>query len=666
MIRNYKRSADGSQKRFIKDGVFFSGALDKKAPWLDSQIKKDSRRGKVLAIRYNVKEGYGGYYIRLVKGKKGRYRRYNALQFWIKGDCKQIKVEIKDTVTHTYTLQGITSQWQNVTIPFSKFTRPFSIEPNEFHEIVFVLDSVNTAPKRGSFSLDNISFVYQKERRITIMIKKMDIRLNDIPIGLEEYFENTDITIKYSLSGSADLANTTLRFEASTDKQTWFFIGGEQVVDGEGEIAWKARYYPTGTYFLRYKIMKDQAALYCSAVYTLYIWNDFDEKRFLEKILKDTFQYFLKEHQPRTFLTKDRNGNGNVISTGACGFALTVYPLAAQRGFIPEEEAKKRVLTILNTYLRKLKNIDGFYQHWFDFRHRPVFEDEGVDSVETSYLAAGALFCMNFYKGEDDLERAIRSKAYKLIRRIKWPFMLGKEGKEKGGPLYWNYYKSTDEFHHPVVGFNECLITYIMALAAPHSVSRANFENWYQNYQYHSFNGEKVVFYPTLFTQHYSFMWIDPRSLKDKWITYFPNAQRATLLNREYCVKEMRSDIWGLTACDGPKGYCGYGANLPFQESCYDGTISPSASIGSLPYLPAPVLANIKFMYEQYPKLAYGKYGFYDSFNVDLDWSSRSFLGITQGTIYLQIENYLSGNVWNYFMKDESIKKALKKAEFQF
>jgi len=60
-----------------------------------------------------------------------------------------------------------------------------------------------------------------------------------------------------------------------------------------------------------------------------------------------------------------------------------------------------------------------------------------------------------------------------------------------------------------------------------------------------------------------------------------------------------------------------------------------------------------------------GKYGFVDSFNPTLGWFDSDYLGIDQGPIVLMIENYLSGFVWNYFMKDPIVQKGLKRLGFE-
>ena len=63
----------------------------------------------------------------------------------------------------------------------------------------------------------------------------------------------------------------------------------------------------------------------------------------------------------------------------------------------------------------------------------------------------------------------------------------------------------------------------------------------------------------TLFTYQYSHAWIDFRGLKDEnGIDWFDNSIKATLANREYCIRNsnkfrtFNENSWGLTACVGP------------------------------------------------------------------------------------------------------------------
>lgn len=177
----------------------------------------------------------------------------------------------------------------------------------------------------------------------------------------------------------------------------------------------------------------------------------------------------------------------------------------------------------------------------------------------------------------------------------------------------------------------------------------------------------------TLFTYQYSHAWIDFRNRQDKdGIDWFENSVKATLANRKYCIeksnkfKTFGENSWGLTACLGPKGYSGeFGARPAFSElKGNDGTISPSGATGSIVFTPELSKKALEYYYEHFPKL-WGKYGFKDAYNLERKkpWYAKECIGIDKGTSMLMIENYLTGLIWKYFMKNEYVQKGLEKLE---
>ncbi len=67
----------------------------------------------------------------------------------------------------------------------------------------------------------------------------------------------------------------------------------------------------------------------------------------------------------------------------------------------------------------------------------------------------------------------------------------------------------------------------------------------------------------------------------------------------------------------------------------------------------------------------YGKYGFKDAFNLSVmykdgsqGWFDKDYLGLDQGPILIQLENYKSGLVWDVMKKSAYIRDGLKKAGF--
>src|SRR5258708_4709452 len=74
--------------------------------------------------------------------------------------------------------------------------------------------------------------------------------------------------------------------------------------------------------------------------------NDHD----LAKLESDTFKYFLHEMHPTTGLVPDSTREGAPSSIAVVGFALTVYPIAVERGYLSRTEAINRTLTKLRFF----------------------------------------------------------------------------------------------------------------------------------------------------------------------------------------------------------------------------------------------------------------------------------------------------------------------------
>jgi hypothetical protein len=132
---------------------------------------------------------------------------------------------------------------------------------------------------------------------------------------------------------------------------------------------------------------------------------------------------------------------------------------------------------------------------------------------------------------------------------------------------------------------------------------------------------------------------------------------------------------WGISASDGPTdkynfdgkqflGYAGRGTSGPDFNYFDDGTIAPYASISSIPFAPEIVLQTIRSMSERYGEKILGKYGFVDAFNPTAGWYDDDYLGIDQGPLLIMIENFRTGLVWDFVMKDPIIQKGLSRLGF--
>jgi hypothetical protein len=171
-----------------------------------------------------------------------------------------------------------------------------------------------------------------------------------------------------------------------------------------------------------------------------------------------------------------------------------------------------------------------------------------------------------------------------------------------------------------------------------------------------------------LFVHQYSQAWFDFHNKRDKYADYFRNSTIATDVHRRFCLELARQfpsyseDLWGITASDSPKGYVIWGG--PPAVGPIDGTIVPSASAGSLPFLPGPVMRVLRTIKDRFPS-AWSKYGFVNAFNPLTKWYDGDVIGIDTGITLLMAENYRSGFVWNTFMKNDAARRGMQRAGFK-
>ncbi len=77
------------------------------------------------------------------------------------------------------------------------------------------------------------------------------------------------------------------------------------------------------------------------------------EAALLDTVAERTFRWFWDATDARTGLTPDRWPTRTFSSVAAIGFALTAYPVGAERGWISRAQAAERTLTTLR-YLYRL------------------------------------------------------------------------------------------------------------------------------------------------------------------------------------------------------------------------------------------------------------------------------------------------------------------------
>ena len=386
------------------------------------------------------------------------------------------------------------------------------------------------------------------------------------------------------------------------------------------------------------------------------------EDELLDVIQKAAFYYFWKEADPDTGLIKDRckafyEDDFPAASIASLGFGLTAICLAESKGWINYKQAYERVLNILRYLKDDCQTAHGFYYHMIDMKENKRWGRTEISSIDTALLIAGVIFTGEYFKGTE-----IEKLADEIYERVDWKWMLN------GGKTFSHGFRPESGFiPYRWSDYNEAAILYILAIGSPtHPIPPECWRAWgrtpYNCYKEYKFFGATA-----LFTHQYSHIWIDFRNKEDDFADYFENSVIATMANRRWCLDNANSSktygdaSWGLTACDGPDGYKAYGA--PYGVN--DGTVAPTAAIGSIIFTPEYSLDVIKNLYTNFKDRLWGKYGFVDSYNWDRDWVASDYIGIDQGPIVLMIENLRNGFVWNYFMQNENIQRAMNLCRFK-
>src|SRR5437870_4161320 len=173
--------------------------------------------------------------------------------------------------------------------------------------------------------------------------------------------------------------------------------------------------------------------------------------------------------------------------------------------------------------------------------------------------------------------------------------------------------------------------------------------------------------YAPLFVHQYSQAWFDFRGKRDKYADYFQNSVVASEVHRRFCVElggqfpDYSDDLWGITASDSEKGYVVWGGPPAFGP--IDGTAVPSASAGSLPFVPQASMRVLRSIRSRYGT-AWCKYGFVNAFNPLKNWYDHDVIGIDTGITMLMAENLRTGFIWNTFMKTPEAQRGMQRAGF--
>lgn len=409
----------------------------------------------------------------------------------------------------------------------------------------------------------------------------------------------------------------------------------------------------------------------------------------MDLVQRETFKYFWDYAQSDSKAARERyivgnpSQNQHVVTTGGTGFGLMTILVGIERGYVSRAEAVAKLQTIL-TFLENANRFHGAWPHWLNGTNGSVIpfsdQDNGGDLVETSFLVQGLICIKEYFKNGSPTEVALASKADVLWKGVEWDWYT-----QNQNVLYWHWSPNyAFAMNLKIEGYNESLVTYVLAAASPdHSISADVYnQGWAGNGNIETSNvpyglplllnhAGSPEFGGPMFFSHYSFLGLNPTNLGDQYANYNDVATNHAKINHQYCVQNPKgfeaygTNCWGLSASysRNTDGSLGYSAHSPVNDK---GVIAPTAAISSIAFTPAESLRAMHYFYQKKDKL-WGKAGFYDAFSPQYNfWVAEAYLAIDQGPQIIMIENYRTGLLWNLFMQNEDVRNGLDKLGFTY
>jgi len=572
-------------------------------------------------------------------------------------------------------------RWIQVSIPFSAFrtTSIYEFHPEQLQNIMLLQSRADGA--RHVLILDEI----RVDNNVATSLAPIPAPQNVRSTGYDRH-----IDIEWDPVSNTDLGRYVIY--RALDREDFKPIGIQlpdihRFTDFLGKSGITVQYKVAAS-TIRYQQSPLSAATIAST-------RAFSDEELLTMIQEASFRYYWEAADPNSGMARESiPGDDRIVATGASGFGVAALVVGADRGFITRQEAVERLMKIVG-FLEHAPRFHGAWAHFMNGstgQALPVFGafDDGGDLVETSFLMEGLLAARAYFHGTSPEEKSLYERITKLWESIEWDWY---RQTPQSHFLYWHWSPLwTWRIHHPLIGFNEVMITYLLAMASPtHAVPASYYysgwasqdpvavayrEGWSGTKSGDHYSNGNIYYGikldvgvglggPLFFT-HYSYFGFDPHSLHDRFTpSYFENNRNIALINRAYCIANPKHfegygpDAWGLTASDGPFGYVPHAPDGPSDR----GTLTPTGALSSFPYTPEASMAALKHYYRDLGAELWDIYGLRDAYNPGEDWVSDIFMGLNQAPITVMIENYRTGLPWKNFMSNPEIGEMLKRLE---
>jgi hypothetical protein len=192
------------------------------------------------------------------------------------------------------------------------------------------------------------------------------------------------------------------------------------------------------------------------------------DDKLLEAVQRQTFSFFWDGAEKASLLVRDRcktesAPDNDLVAVGGSGFGVMALIVAVERGWVTRKAAATRLQTMLDLLLRATC-YHGSLPHFLHGKTGLTIpfgrKDDGGDLVETSFLMMGLLTARQYFDRAD--EARIRSCITQLWEEVEWNWFV------QDDVLAWHWSANNGfAMNHAIRGWNETLVTYVLAAGAP-------------------------------------------------------------------------------------------------------------------------------------------------------------------------------------------------------
>lgn len=377
------------------------------------------------------------------------------------------------------------------------------------------------------------------------------------------------------------------------------------------------------------------------------------DRGLLLRLQRQALQYFVDNQVLHGFVLDRQSNFGPRRAHGLCslaatgmGFMALALSAAPPYRLLSPSTAALRVRHGLRAVLERLPHEHGVLPHFVHSATGAVHGSDYFSTVETAWLAAGALWAAASLQ-----DRGLEALANQLYERIDWHYWtvpeandgtLLRHGKDRDGrflPCRWDRING------------ETVFMYVLAAGA--SQAQAISAQCWDAFQPFAGTVAGLRFNHAdlgLFVFQYGMDLVDLRRWRTPLETdLWAEARLATRANEKACREAAERfatyrRFWGLSAGDGP--------GIPPEPDCYrcyspvealDGTAHVTATLASVAHHCESVLENVRQARHERTLNVLGRYGL-SNLNLDRGWVGRDMVGIDAGAAVLALDNFLMEN----------------------